>query len=93
MVNESVSMVDVNAMLHMAGVTTASGGINTANIIANLIFGTVGFVLLMYGWKNKEPKPLVFGLVISIFPFFITNAILIYVIGIGLIAWAYFWRD
>lgn len=93
MENESVTMAGMNSMLQMAGVTTSSGGINTANIIANLIFGSVGFVFLMYGWKNKEPKPLVFGLGISIFPFFITNTILIYVIGTGLIAWAYFWRD
>ena len=83
----------LNAMLQTAGVTTSTGGINWANIIANMIFGSIGFVVMMYGWKNKYPKPLVIGLALSVYPYFISNTFLIYGIGIALIAVLYFWRE
>ena len=91
--SEQVNSIQINAILHMTGVTSASGGINSANIIANLIFGTIGFVASTYGWKNKEPKPLVIGIGLSIFPYFVSNVYLIYLIGGALTAMLYFWRD
>ncbi len=90
---EQANTMQLNAMLQMAGVTTANGGMNWGNIIANLIFGVIGTVALMYGWKNKSPKPLVIGIAMSIFPFFVSNTILVFMIGFGLTALLYFWRD
>ncbi len=90
---DQVNSLQVNTLLNMAGITSSSGGINTANIIANLIFGTIGSVTCIYGWKNKAAKPLVIGVALSIFPFFVSNILLIYGIGIALTALLYFWRD
>lgn len=83
----------LNSMLKVAGVTTSQGDINYANIFANLIFGTIGFVVMMYGWKNKAPKPLVIGVALSAYSFFVPNAILNFAIGTALTALLYFWRD
>lgn len=83
----------LNSLMQSAGLVSSSGGMNWASVIANLIFGLIGGVVLMYGWKNKEPKPLVIGIVMSVFPYFISNTILIYVIGGGLTAALFLWRD
>ena len=83
----------INSLLQTTGITTSSGGINWANIIANIIFGSIGFVVCMYGWKNKYPKPIFIGLILSLYMFFTTNTILIYGIGIALLLLLYYWRD
>ena len=90
---DQINPSQINSLLQISGVTTANGGINIAGIIANLLFGTIGFVALMYGWKNKAPKPLAIGLALSVFPFFVSNTLWLYVIGTALTALLYFWRD
>ena len=88
-----MDQAQLNSLMQTAGLATGSGGINWGAVIANLIFGMIGAVALMYGWKNKAPKPLVIGIVLSVFPYFISNTLLIYVIGIALTAALYYWRD
>ncbi len=83
----------IATLLNAGGMTTAGGGINWAGIIANFIFSTIGFVAFIYGKKQKEYKVLGIGLVLMIYPYFVPNVALMYVIGAGLCALLYFWRD
>jgi hypothetical protein len=46
----------------------------------------------MYGRKQKVVVPLICGLVLMVFPYFIPNTILLVAIGVGLIALPYFVR-
>ena len=46
----------------------------------------------MYGKRQKAVVPLICGLVLMIFPYFISNAILLVAIGIALVALPYFVR-
>lgn len=46
----------------------------------------------MYGRKQKAVMPLVCGLALMIFPYFVSNIILLVIIGIVLIAVPYFIR-
>jgi hypothetical protein len=46
----------------------------------------------MYGRKQKAVAPLVCGLLLMIYPYFISNTILLVLIGIVLIAIPYFVR-
>jgi hypothetical protein len=57
-----------------------------------LLFGSVGLGFLVYGKKQKAVVPLVCGLVLMIFPYFIANTILLVAIGVVLIALPYFVR-
>jgi hypothetical protein len=57
-----------------------------------LLFGSVGLGFFIYGKKQKAGVPLVCGLVLMVFPYFISNTILVVGIGVALIALPYFVR-
>ena len=57
---------------------------NTANIFASVIFGSIGFAAFIYGKKQSSFKALVIGVVLMVYPYFVTNAIAVYAIGVAL---------
>ncbi len=57
---------------------------NSAQIIGGLIFGSIGTAAFIYGWKQKSLKPLVIGLLLGGYPYFVSNSIALYAIGIVL---------
>jgi len=57
-----------------------------------LLFGSIGLGFLIYGRKQKAVVPLVCGLALMIFPYFVSSTILLITIGIVLIAVPYFVR-
>ena len=63
---------------------------STSSLIWGLLFGSVGFGFFIYGKKQKSVVPLVCGLVLMIFPYFISNTILLAAIGVALITLPYF---
>ena len=66
---------------------------NTAKIFAWIIFGAIGFAAFMYGKKNKSVRPLIVGLALMVYPYFISGTFFLYLIGIVLTAVLYFWRE
>ena len=83
----------INALLSLAGVTNAAGEFNWTNLIAGLVFGTIGMVAFMYGKKEKNYRPLSIGIALMVYPMFISNTVWSIVIGIALTAALYFWRE
>ena len=65
---------------------------NTTLLLWGLLFSTIGMGFFMYGKKQKAMVPLICGLVLMIYPYFLSNAILVVVIGIALMAVPYFVR-
>ena len=65
----------------------------TANILAGVIFGSVGFVALIYGKKQSAWKTMVLGAALMVYPYFMTNTILLYVMGAALTAALFIFRD
>lgn len=61
-------------------------------LLWGLLFSAFGFVFFMYGKKQRAVVPLVSGLVLMIYPYFITNTVLLVLIGVALIAVPYFVR-
>ena len=61
-------------------------------LFVSLIPGGIGFVLFVYGKKQKAVVPLVCGLALMIFPYFISNTLLLVAVGVALIAIPYFVR-
>ena len=58
-----------------------------------MLFGSVGLGFFVYGKKQQRMIPLVAGIGLMVFPYFVTDPILIVVIGIALMALPYFYRE
>jgi hypothetical protein len=57
-----------------------------------LLFGSIGLGYFIYGKKQKAVVPLVCGVALMIFPYFVSNGLLLAGIGIVLSAIPYFLR-
>ena len=57
-------------------------GLTGANLIGNLLFSSIGFVAFIYGKRMNLWKPMFCGLGLMVFPYFVTNTIAMYVIGV-----------
>lgn len=64
-----------------------------ANLFAALIFGVVGLAAFLYGKKQAKMGPLVIGLLLMIYPYFIEETWILYAIGVTLTVAIYFFRD
>jgi hypothetical protein len=65
---------------------------STSSMLWGTLFGGVGLGYFIYGKKQGAIVPLVTGILLSVFPFFVTNAYLIVLVGCLLIAVPYFVR-
>ena len=65
---------------------------DTSLLFWSLIFGSIGFGFFVYGKKQQEIVPLLCGLALMIFPYFVSNVIVLVVVGAALIAIPYFAR-
>jgi hypothetical protein len=57
-----------------------------------LLFGSIGLGFFIYGKKQRAVVPLVCGLALMVFPYFVSNAMLLVGIGVLLMALPYFLR-
>ena len=65
----------------------------TAVLLWGLLFGSIGLGYFIYGKKQRAVVPLVCGLALMVFPYFVPNTILLVGIGALLIAIPYFLRQ
>jgi hypothetical protein len=65
---------------------------NTSSLIWGLLFGSIGIGFFVYGKRQRVIVPLVCGVALMIFPYFVSSAILLVAIGVALIALPYFVR-
>lgn len=56
------------------------------------VFSTVGLGFSIYGRKQKAAVPLVCGVALMVFPYFVSDAVLLVSIGVVLTAIPYFVR-
>lgn len=59
-------------------------------IIFSTFFGAIGLGYIVYGRKEQKGLPLLAGVGLSVFPFFISNLLLVILIGAGLILLPWF---
>jgi hypothetical protein len=62
----------------------------TAQILWGVLFGSIGMGFFIYGKKQKAIMPLCSGIGLCIFPYFVTNALLMVITGVALMAVPYF---
>lgn len=65
---------------------------DTSSLLWGLLFGSVGLGYFVYGKKQKAFVPLVCGFALMVFPYFVSNTILLVAIGIALAVLPYFFR-
>ena len=65
---------------------------NTSSLLWGLLFGSIGLGYLIYGRKQRAVVPLICGLALMGFPYFVSNSILLVAIGVVLMAIPYFLR-
>lgn len=65
---------------------------NPTLLMWSMLFGAFGTGYAMYGWRQRRPIPLLVGVALMAYTFFVTNVYLVVFIGIALIATPYFVR-
>ena len=63
-----------------------------SSLLWGLLFGSAGLGFFLYGKKQQAIVPLFCGLALMVFPYFVSNTILLVAIGIVLVALPYFIR-
>ena len=63
---------------------------NEAWLLWGLLFGSFGLGYFVYGKKQKAVVPLVCGIALMVFPYFVTSTILLVSIGGALMALPFF---
>lgn len=81
-----------NMIMALAG-SAGAGGFSWAKVAAYVIFNAIGFVAFVYGKKNSFGRPMIIGVVLMVYPYFVPGTFALYVIGAALTAALYFWRD
>lgn len=54
-------------------------------LFLSLITSGLGFVLFMYGKKQERPPQLVAGLVLMVYPYFVSSLLMNLVVGAGIV--------
>ncbi|MBN8764571.1 MAG: hypothetical protein BGP20_01360 [Thiobacillus sp. 63-78] len=65
---------------------------STSSIFWGLLFGSIGLGYFLYGRKQQAIVPLFCGLALMVFPYFVSNAILLVAIGLALAVLPWFFR-
>ena len=65
---------------------------STATLLWGLLFGSIGVGFFIYGKRQQMIVPLVCGVALMVYPYFVANAWLLLLIGIALMAVPYFLR-
>ncbi len=63
---------------------------NPTVLFSSLFIGLIGFALFLYGKKQADLKCLAVGLVMCIFPYFVTSVITMWAVTGGCLASLYF---
>lgn len=63
-----------------------------SSLFWGMIFGSIGLGFFIYGKKQQAIVPLLCGLALMIFPYFVSNVIVLVVVGVALMAIPYFVR-
>lgn len=69
------------------------GHVSFSNIIAGIVFGSVGFVAFIYGKKQARIKTMLIGAALIVVPYIITDTLVLAMTGAILTAGIFIFRD
>jgi MFS family permease len=56
------------------GIDLGLGSLSLATILIAIVFSIVGWIAFRYGRKNQEPRPLILGIALMAYGYFVSNA-------------------
>lgn len=65
---------------------------NESLLLWGLLFSSIGLGFFLYGRKQQRPVPLICGIVLIIYPYFVPSTVWLVAIGVALCAVPYFVR-
>lgn len=57
-----------------------------------MLFGSIGIGYFMYGKRQAAIMPMVCGVVLMVFPYFVSSLVWMLLIGAALVAAPWYWR-
>jgi hypothetical protein len=79
--------------VHTSKITNEGEEMNgEAALLWGVLFGSVGLGFFIYGKKQSRLVPLVCGLALMLYPYFISNVVALVLVGLALIIVPYFFR-
>lgn len=82
--------MEVPSVLNIGGLVA---GMSTGNIVGNLVFSSIGFVAFAYGKKTMQFRVMAMGGALMAFPYFISDTMMMWLVGAGLTAVLFFIRE
>jgi len=64
-----------------------------ANLFGSIVFGAIGLAAFVYGKKSGAFKPMLIGVLLMAYPYFVSETWLLYLAGAGLTAALFLFRD
>lgn len=64
-----------------------------ANLFGSLLFSTIGLGAFIYGKKSGRWQPIVLGVALMAYPYFVSQTAVLYLIGIFLTAGLFVFKD
>jgi hypothetical protein len=55
---------------------------SAANLISGFVFGSIGFVAFIYGKRMNLWKPMLLGIALMVYPYFVSDDKIMLVIGL-----------
>ena len=65
---------------------------DTVTFMVYVLFGAIGFGYFIYGKRQRKVVPLICGVGLIVYPYFVTNTVLLFVIGVVFLGLPYFIR-
>jgi len=66
---------------------------SAANLIGGFIFGSIGFVAFIYGKRMNLWRPMFLGLALMVYPYFVSNDVVLWAAGAAGSAALWFLRN
>lgn len=66
---------------------------NETALFGGLVFGAIGFAAFVYGKKQGSWKPMAIGILLTVFPYFVSNGLALIAIGTVLTVALFIFRD
>jgi len=90
---DAQTLNEIASSYGLSSLAGSGGGINWWNIVSGIVFGIIGWFAFIHGKKEKSWRPMVIGIALMVYPYFVSNTVLAIIIGIALTAALYFWRE
>ncbi len=66
---------------------------SAASLIWGMIFGTIGSAFFIYGKKRSALIPLLSGAILFFIPYFISNIVMLIIVGIIFLVLPFLWQN